>query len=202
MKKSNHFKKSLFQVTLITATLFCVSSCNTTKKPEDTKDIAEVKNEEKFENTNKEKDGLFLVNASEINLKEIQLGQLAQERSKTISIKELGKMMEESHRKSQNDLIALATKKSITIPTSLTDNARDAYKKLTDISDADFDKEYSDMMVIGHKDAISKFDKASTDSKDADIKAWAATTLPILHSHLDCAINCQKTCEVNDKSKK
>ena len=39
---------------------------------------------------------------------------------------------------------------------------------------------------------IEKFEKASTDATDEDIKKWAAATLPTLRTHLDYAMICQK----------
>lgn len=104
-------------------------------------------------------------------------------------------MMESAHTKSLNDLNALAKKKIITIPTSATDDAKDAYEKLDKKTGADFDKKYCDMMVEGHKDAISKFEKASTKSNDSEIKEWATSMLPELRKHLDQAITCRKKCE-------
>ena len=111
------------------------------------------------------------------------------------AVKELGKMMEDEHTKAQNDLQALAASKQITIPLTLTENGMDANKKLMDKTGKDFDKSYCDMMVSGHKDAISKFEKASTDAIDPDIKSWATTMLPSLHMHLDNAMACQNKCE-------
>ena len=60
---------------------------------------------------------------------------------------------------------------------------------------SDFDKEYCDMMVKGHKDAIDKFEKAINDASDPDIKAWASSMLPALRIHLDHSLTCQKKCE-------
>ena len=68
----------------------------------------------------------------------------------------------------------------ISIPTTPTDNAMDAYKKLNDKSGNDFDKAYADMMVSGHKDAIAVLEKASTDCNDTDIKNWTTATFPEL----------------------
>lgn len=195
MKKINRFKSLTFQAIVITAILFGASSCMDNKKPEDTKDVAEEHNEAKFDNNKQEKDAEFLVKAAEINLEEISLGQLAQQNGRTTHVKELGKMMEDAHTKSLNDLTALAKKKMITIPTSPTNNSQEAYKKLNEKSGNDFDKQYADMMVSGHKDAIAVFEKASTDCNDSDIKEWATAMLPNLRTHLDHAIDCQKKCE-------
>src|SRR5688572_32420960 len=47
------------------------------------------------------------------------------------------------------------------------------------------DKEYCDMMVKGHKEAINAFENAASNAYDADIKAWASSMLPSLRTHLD-----------------
>jgi putative membrane protein len=171
------------------ALVFSLGACNNPKK-EDPKDVAEEHNDSKFDNKN-EKDAQFLVDAAEINLKEIQLGQLAQTNAQTADVKDLGKMMEEQHTKTMNELKDLAAKKMVTVPTTLTDDGQDDYKKLADKKAKDFDKDYCDMMVKGHKDAIDKFEKASTECNDADIKEWASMTLPALRNHLDHALACQ-----------
>ncbi len=83
----------------------------------------------------------------------------------------------------------------MSLPTSQTENGKEAYKNLNEKSGNDFGKEYSSMMVNGHKKAIELFEKASTDCTDPDIKAWAIATLPILRTHLDRAMVCEKQCE-------
>lgn len=189
-----NFKKAFYQTTLIIAVITSTSSCMN-NKPDDTKDVAEEHNEAKFDENGNEKDAEFLVNAAEINMEEISLGQLAQQKGSTNHVKELGKMMEDEHTKSLSNLIALAKTKNISLPTSQTENGKDAYKKLNEKSGNDFGKEYSGMMVNGHKKAIELFEKASTDCTDPEIKAWAASILPALRTHLDQAMICQKQCD-------
>jgi putative membrane protein len=193
MKKTRYFKELLLQAAFV-ATVLLLASCNNNQKPKDTKDVAEEHNDAKFDNNMQEKDAQFLVNAAEINLEEIELGQLAQKIGRTTHVRELGKMMEQAHSKSQNDLIALAKSKIVTIPTSPTNEAKDAYKKLNEKPGNDFDKAYADMMVSKHKDAIATFEKASKDGNDAEIKNWAIVSLPDLRIHLDESINCQNKC--------
>jgi len=197
MKKQNQFLKSgVLLLGLASASVFLMltlASCNNTKT-KDTKEVAEDHNDAKFTNT-KEDDADFLVSAAEINLEDIQLGKLAQTRGTSAQVKELGKMLETEHTKALADLQALAAKKQITIPTTLTDDGMSANKKLMDTKASDFDKEYADRMVSGHKDAISKFEKASTDANDADIRNWASSMLPALREHLDQTITVQKQYE-------
>ena len=62
--------------------------------------------------------------------------------------------------------------------------------------EVNFDVEYCNMMVDGHKNAIKEFDQASTESTDLDIKEWAINTLPYLKSHLEQALICQKKYDI------
>ena len=193
MKHLKNFKRNALNtvfiyVILLIMVIMSTPSCNSHNKPEDTTDVAENND------TNEKKDEQFLADAAQINLEEIKLGQLAQQNSMMPNVKEMGKMMETEHTKCLNDLKTLAEKKSITIPTSISKEGEEAYEKLINISGAEFDKKYCDMMVDGHKNAISKFEKATTDTNDPDIRTWVTETLPTLRKHLDHALNCQKTC--------
>lgn len=189
-----NYRSSVLQAAFIIAAIIGTSSC-INNNPADTKEVAEDKNEQKFNNNNNEKDAQFLVEAAEINREEISLGQLAQQKGTSSHVKELGKMLEDAHTKSLNDLTAMAKTKNISLPIAQTDNVKDAYNKLNGKSGNDFGKEYSSMMVNGHKKAIELFEKAAMDSTDPDIKEWARSTLPSLRTHLDQAILCQKECD-------
>jgi putative membrane protein len=175
---------------MIFAVMLTVIACN--QRPEDTKDAAEDHNEAKFDDKSTEKDAQFLVEAAAINLNEIQLGQLAGTNATMQEVKDLGKMMEDEHSKKLEELKTLAAKKTVTIPVSATEQGQDDYKKLSEKTGKDFDKDFCDMMVKGHKDAIDKFEKASSECNDAEIKEWATATLPALRNHLDHALTCQE----------
>ena len=195
MKKIKNVSKIILEGGVIVALLFATVSCNNSQKQEDPQEVAEEHNDAKMNNNADEMDAQFLVDASEINMKEIQLGQLAQQKAMMSDVKDLGKMMESEHTKAMNELKDLAEKKIISIPTSLTDEYQKEYNNFADKKAMDFDKDYCDAMVAGHKDAVNKFEKASTDATDPDIKAWAAATLPALRNHLDHAMTCQEKCK-------
>lgn len=170
---------------------FFATSCGG-DKPEDPADVAEEMNEEQFDDRKSEKDAEFVAEAAAINMEEIELGELAQEKGMSQDVKDLGKMMVDEHTKALNDIKMLADKKGITIPSSLTEDAQDKYNKLNEKSGKDFDKEYADMMVKGHEKAIDKFEKASSDADDMDIRDMAASMLPSLHTHLEHSKECQE----------
>jgi len=192
MKKKNQlFGLRALLIGFASATMLLtlsLQSCTNTKKDsttqDNTKEVAEDQNDAKFANE-QENDAEFLVSAAEINLEETELGTLAKTRGTSAEVKELGKMMETEHSKATSDLKSLAETKQISIPTTLTDAGINAKKDLMEADAKDFDKKYVDKMVSGHKDAISKFEDASTDAKDADIRNWAASMVPVLRQHLD-----------------
>lgn len=196
MKNSKALRIVFFQLALVSAITFTFSSCSNSKKNEDSKEVAEDKNDVKMDGMKNEADANFMVDVAETNQEEISLGKLAQEKGSMNDVKELGKMMETAHTKAMTDLSALAMKKSISLPGVKTEDVNEVYKKMSEKkSGKDFDKEYCDMMVDGHKKTIEKFEKASTDSADPDIKAMATNMLPELRKHLEMAEMCKKKCE-------
>jgi putative membrane protein len=197
MKKTIEiFKTTLVSVSFYTASLLiALASCKSPASQENATAVATEKNDAKFPGK-KGEDADFLVAAVEINLTEIQLGKLAQGNSKMADVQQLGRMMETDHSRALKEVQDLAAKKQITIPATLSNEQQSSYQELLNKRGDDFDKEYCNMMVKGHQEAIEKFSKEATYSKDADIKAWAASMLPALRMHLDNATTCQKRCDL------
>ncbi|MFN3997916.1 DUF4142 domain-containing protein [Algoriphagus sp.] len=145
-----------------------------------------------IENNN---DSTFLIKAAEMQLEEIRLGRLAQQKGTTPHVKELGKMMEDGHTKTLASLETLARDNSVSIPTSASSNSEGAFNDLGKKTGADFGKAYSKMMVDHHEDAIDLFEKASNDSKSQQIRTWATNQLPTLRTHLEHAEKCKAECD-------
>ncbi|MEA5260225.1 DUF4142 domain-containing protein [Arcicella aquatica] len=139
-----------------------------------------------------ENDKEFLVNVAEIDLEEIKLGQLAQHNSQQYEVRVLGKMMEVLHYKSLKNIKAIAKKKSISIPTALSNHAIDTYGKLNKESKSDFDFAFCNIMVLSNKDAIDSLEKVLVESNDLDMIQWANLMLPALRSNLNQAITCKR----------
>jgi putative membrane protein len=181
----------------VAAGIAFTSSCNhdnaeaNKKTNEDPKENAEDHNDAKFATNNSERDAQFVVDAADINLTEVDLGKLASTKGMTKDVRDLGEMMNHDHQKAYDDLSALAKKKNITIPASASDNSKSKYNSMSEKKGSDFDKDFCDAMVSGHKDAIEKFEKASKEATDPDIQTWASNMLPSLRMHLDHAMNCQ-----------
>src|SRR5438105_7765325 len=101
-----------------------------TENENDAKNVAEEHNDAKFTTHKSEKDAQFLVDAADINLTEMNLGQLAESKAVMSETKELGAMMHNDHKKAYDDLASLAAKKTISIPSAMTESAQKDYNKL------------------------------------------------------------------------
>lgn len=168
--------------------LVSLNSCKNENKLEDPKEVAEDSNEAKFDSiADKKDDSEFLVDIAEVNLAEIEIGKLAQTKSTNPEVKKFGKMLVDEHTKSASEVSTLAKAKNFTLPTSLTQEGQDEYKKLNEKSGLDFDKKFADMMIDGHEKAIDKLKKATEDAKDQDVKLWASNNIAPLTAHLEHA---------------
>jgi len=180
----------------VTTTLLGTTSCNKNQSTEskDPKEVAEDHNDAKFDNNGQEKVAQLLVNAQEFNLETVSLGELAVERGTTNHVRELGKTMQDHYRTSINDVAALAKSKTVTIPTSLSDNGQETVKSLSNKTGIEFDKAYADQTVKSLKDEVSQMENASIKSTDSNIREWASNALPTLRMQLDQALTCQAEC--------
>src|SRR4051812_41048835 len=103
----------------------------------------------------------FVMEAADAGMMEVMLGQLAAEKGQSEEIKTLGKHMVDDHTKANNELIALVSKKAITLPTNLSSDAQKSYDDMAKKKGEDFDKAYSHQMVKDHKKVIAKFKTAA-----------------------------------------
>ena len=129
----------------------------------------------------------FLHDAAQAGMAEVEMGKLAQQKAENPELKKFGQMMVTDHTKANEELKGLATKKSIPLPTDMGTH-KAAMDKLNSLSGAAFDKTYIQLMVDDHKKDVAEFQKQADSSKDPEVKAFAAKTLPTLKKHMD-AIN-------------
>ncbi len=105
-------------------------------------------------------DAKFVVDAVQGGIMEVQLGQLAQQKARSASVKSFGSMMERDHTSSGNHLKALAEEKSITLAGAMSPDMQKKIEKLKH-DDKNFDKDYIELMVDDHKEDIKEFDNES-----------------------------------------
>jgi len=173
--------------------------CEQKNKPEDSVKVAENANEEKMDSTNteeKEDQAEFMVKAASGGMMEVALGKMAATQASNAEVKDFGQMMVTDHTKANAEMKALAATKNVTLPDVIGEEQQKHIDKLSKLKGAEFDREYMSLMVDDHEEDIDHFKKAANDNDyDADVKALASKTVPVLEKHLQHAKG------VNDKVK-
>lgn len=126
----------------------------------------------------------FMTAAAQGGMAEVQLGRLAAERGSSDAVKQFGQHMVMDHTKANQELMQVAQRKNVSLPQEVNSDQKSEADKLSKLSGADFDKEYVDYMVKDHEKDAKEFQEQANNGTDADVKAFAAKTLPVIQSHL------------------
>ena len=73
------------------------------------------------------------------------------------------------------------------LPAELDDEHKQMLDKLRGELGGDFSKDYNQMQLAGHKEAVALFEAYAKTGDNAALKSWAAKTLPHLQEHLAMA---------------
>ena len=135
----------------------------------------------------------FIKKALGGGMMEVELGKIAQTNASDKQVKEFGEMMVTDHSKAGDELKSLAASKKVQLPDDPLKEHKEHIDELKAKKGAEFDKAYLKMMLEDHKKDVKEFEEAAKDSKDADVKAFAEKTLPVLEKHLSSAKTINKT---------
>jgi putative membrane protein len=133
-------------------------------------------------------DRKFATTAAMGGMAEVEIARLALTKASSDDVKQYAQKMIDDHTAANAELMQIASSKGLTLPTAPDAKHRAMMAKMEKLSGAAFDREY--IMMAGHKDH-SKMEKLfrdeSTRGRDADLKAFAAKTLPVVQQHLQMA---------------
>src|ERR1044071_4992429 len=138
-------------------------------------------------------DHKFAMEAAMGGMAEVEMGRLAAQKGASDEVRQFGQRMVDDHSKANEQLMQIASSKGMTPPTTLDAKHQAAMQKLSALAGDKFDREYVKMMVSDHKKDVGEFQKEASRGTDADIKAFASSTLPTLQEHL------QMIQRINDK---
>jgi putative membrane protein len=129
----------------------------------------------------------FAQEAAAGGLKEVTLGELAQEKAKSEQVEQFGQRMVQDHGQANEKLMAIAEQKGIELPQDLPEDAQQKYEELQQLSDAEFDEAYMDEIIKDHEKDVEAFEQQAQSGEDPDLRAFAEETLPTLREHLELA---------------
>ncbi|MGE7368559.1 DUF4142 domain-containing protein [Neorhizobium sp. NPDC001467] len=135
----------------------------------------------------------FIMQASASDLFELESSKLALQKGDD-KIKTFAQQMITDHEKTTAELKGLlASGKVQGAPvTALTEAHKGEIDELAKLQGAEFNEEYVDDQVDAHEDAVDLFKRYAEEGENADLKAWAAKTLPALEHHYKMAQDLDK----------
>jgi putative membrane protein len=127
----------------------------------------------------------FIKSAIQGNYAEIDVGNLAQEKSTNDSVKQYGAMLVRDHGQANEKARQVAGQLNVSAPTGASVTQKANYLKLKVLSGATFDKAFARDMVKDHQADIKMYQNEARKQDTAG--SLAKETLPILQHHLDVA---------------
>jgi putative membrane protein len=132
-------------------------------------------------------DKAFFEKAAKSGEKEVIVSQAVLPTLTNPEVRSFAQSMISDHTLANNELKNLAARKGVTLPVIDPKLAVKWSEKSKNV-----DADYLDEMVSDHKEAVDLFEKAAK-SEDADVAAFASSTLPKLQHHLDMAKSLEKS---------
>lgn len=140
----------------------------------------------------------FVTRAAESGKAEIELAQLAQRTSENPRVDQLAEQIERDHEQANDQLADLADRRDVDFPgvaiglPGPNEQQQATYDRLDKLEGAAFDQAWIELMAQNHEASVESFTTASK-STDADVKAFAEKTLPVIKHHLEQIEALQKT---------
>lgn len=141
----------------------------------------------------------FIKEAAEGNLAEVQMGQLAQQKSQNAEIKQLAQALVTDHTKANEQLQTVAQQQGVKFPTTPDRHHEHAQKRLEQLSGSQFDQEFATEQIRDHLKDIHKYEQSSKHIEDAALNQYIQQTLPQLRQHLQLAQQAAKAVGVSQE---
>lgn len=133
------------------------------------------------------KDAQYLQRLAEVDLAEVQMGKLAQEKASSEEVKDFAEHMVDDHGKALDESRDLAKQQGVDLPSSPSKKHQAEMKKLQSKSGAAFDRAYMQAMVKGHREALKMAQRAAKNADASEIKDAARKHAEKISEHLDKA---------------
>jgi putative membrane protein len=198
--------KATLKFSAILLGIFLLQSCGTSEDKNadtDTSAIDSIRDSTVANNSSDAKqsdapdEATFLSAAAVGGLMEVEAANAAASQSSNTKIKEFAMLMLKDHGKANQDVASLAAKLAVSIPKSLPDDHAMHLRELKKLNDNKFDQQYITMMLADHAKTVKLF-TAGQSLSNAEVKAFAIKTLPIIQAHYDKAVTISKTLNMSN----
>jgi putative membrane protein len=138
-------------------------------------------------------DQKFAADAAKDSMAEVELGQLALNKSNDARVREFATRIIQDHSKANLQLESIAKSGNIVLPSEPGETLEKSMDKLSGLSGKNFDRAYVEDMVEDHEKAVKLFQQYQREGSNKELRAFAQQTLPVLQEHLHMAKTIEKT---------
>lgn len=140
----------------------------------------------------------ILIKIHLVNQMEIEAGQLAQQKGQSEQVRRFGERLARAHRDVDQEVQSLARREGIDLPAAQPraqsreqsaevekhqQEQQQPLERLEKAQAEDFDREFADAMVDGHRKTIDRLKDAKDGLANPEVRDLVDRTLPILESH-------------------
>jgi len=184
-----HVIRQILVILGTVALLALLGSCGK-RGSDESKTIAEDKNDEKFDSKSGEQDAQFVVDAVSERYAQLLLADVAANKTTDQEVKNVASLLKKEYSHSLEDLKKYASSRAISIPTEATDADQ---KKARDMAtEKEFDKAWCSEVRDRHKKMIDDLENVANSSKDSDLKGWAGKALTVARTDHDKIMACHE----------
>jgi putative membrane protein len=132
-------------------------------------------------------DRLFTTLAAQGGIAEVELGKLAQQKSRNEVVNAFAQQMIGDHGKSNAQLAEVAKQAGLSLPTEPAPDQLQTRQKLLMLSQGQFEVEYMRVQVIEHQKTVQLLLWVIASGENSDLQRFATDTLPTVLHHLQRA---------------
>jgi putative membrane protein len=147
-------------------------------------------------------DQMFFESIFKSDAAEVQLGQLAQQKSQSDDVKQLGQRMVLNRTRLDEQLKPIADKLDVSKPKEPSKKDKQLIAKLGALSGPQFDEEYLKAVVKDNQQNVKDFKTEAESAQDPNLQQAAKMDEPVLAQHLQTAEQIAQTHNVTVDAKK
>jgi len=132
-------------------------------------------------------DALFVKNALQGGIAEVQLGQLTLQKSTNDQVKQFAQKMIDDHTRMGDQMKPVAQQVGVTVPTEPSKKDKQTMAKLQALSGPAYDQAYIKDMVKDHKQDLTEFQMEASSGQDQTVKDAASQGSKVITQHLQMA---------------
>ncbi|BCJ61087.1 DUF4142 domain-containing protein [Micromonospora endophytica] len=135
-----------------------------------------------------EQDTQYLQAIHQVNLYEVQAGELAQKKAQNQQVKDLAQMIVTDHQELDKSVKDLAGQLNVQLPKEPTPDQRTALDQLKNANGEEFDRLWVIQGLAGHLQAIQATQTEISQGTETQVVQLAQTALPVLQAHYDALV--------------